>query len=106
MVVAIITSLFFAKNWTMPLKQNWLSVISIGVLGLIGQVFMTRAFQTEETSVLAPFKYMELVYALIIGFLFFGETYHWIPFSGIILIIIGMILNVYAKKNKKVNIVK
>ena len=36
---------------------------------------MTRAFQTEKTSVLAPFKYMELIYAMIMGYFMFGESY-------------------------------
>jgi len=80
------------------LINEWIPVASLGILGLIGQVFMTKAFQTEETSVLAPFKYMELVYALIMGFFFFGETYSLLPFLGILLIIFGMVMNVFAKK--------
>jgi drug/metabolite transporter (DMT)-like permease len=49
---------------------------------------------------LAPFKYMELVWALIMGYFLFGETYSWLPFLGIVLIIMGMMLNVYAKNRK------
>ena len=97
MVVTIIVSLFFVNLWRIPIKNEWYSVVGIGILGLIGQVFMTRAFQTEDTSVLAPFKYMELVWALILGYFLFGETYSWAPFFGISLIIIGMLLNVYSK---------
>ncbi|MDC3210370.1 MAG: DMT family transporter [Saprospiraceae bacterium] len=97
MVVTIIVSLFFVNLWRIPIKNEWYSVVGIGILGLIGQVFMTRAFQTEDTSVLAPFKYMELVWALILGYFLFDETYSWAPFFGISLIIIGMLLNVYSK---------
>lgn len=97
MVVTIIVSLFFVNLWRIPIKNEWHSVVGIGILGLIGQVFMTRAFQTEDTSVLAPFKYMELVWALILGYFLFDETYSWAPFFGISLIIIGMLLNVYSK---------
>lgn len=100
MAAAIIVSLFFASGWRMPLAEEWFPVIGIGITGLIGQVFMTRAFSMEATSVLAPFKYMELVYALIIGFFYFGETYSWLPFAGIVLIISGMLLNIYAKQAK------
>ena len=59
---------------------------------------MTKAFQTEETSVLAPFKYMELVWALILGYIIFGETYHLLPMLGIVFILLGMLLNIYGKK--------
>jgi len=101
MVVTIIVSLFFINHWRMPLGNEWYPVVGIGILGLSGQVFMTRAFQTENTSVLAPFKYMELVWALIMGYFLFGETYSYLAFSGIVLIIMGMMLNVYAKNKKQ-----
>lgn len=98
MLVAMSGSLLFASNWRMPIGDEWKSVLSIGIFGLIGQVFMTSAFQLEETSVLAPFKYMELVFALLIGFTFFGESYSTMAFSSIVLIIAGMLVNVRAKR--------
>ncbi len=98
MLTCIFVSLFFCSNWRIPYPDEWTSVIGMGIFGLIGQVFMTRAFQLEQTSLLAPFKYMELVYALILGFFFFGETYTLFAFSGIILIITGMLLNIWAKQ--------
>ncbi len=101
MVISMTVSLFFIGQWRMPVGTEWYPIMSIGVFGLVGQVFMTKAFEMEETSVLAPFKYMELVWALIMGFLFFGETYTWLPFMGILLIILGMIVNVYAKNRKE-----
>ena len=100
MVISILGSLFFVEHWRLPVANEWWPVLSIGIAGLIGQVFMTRAFQMEETSVIAPFKYMELVYALIMGFIFFDETYSWLPFLGLLLILLGMIMNVFAKRHK------
>ncbi len=101
MVVSLLVGLCSFPIWQMPIGTEWLSVAGIGVFGLIGQIFMTQAFQMEETSVLAPFKYMEIIYALIMGFLFFGETYQFLAFIGILLIISGMLLNVFAKGKKK-----
>ncbi len=100
MVFSILASFLFINYWRMPLGNEWFPVVSIGFFGWIGQIFMTQAFQTEETSVLAPFKYMELVWALLMGYYFLGETYGWLPFGGILLIILGMMLNVYAKSRK------
>ncbi|MFT4663494.1 MAG: drug/metabolite transporter (DMT)-like permease [Polaribacter sp.] len=97
MVTSLFVSLFSMAYWRMPNGAEWIPVVGIGTTGLFGQLLMTKAFQKETTSVLAPFKYMELVYALLIGFFFLGETYEWIPFSGIALIILGMVLNVWGK---------
>lgn len=97
MICSLALSLCFFQYWRMPIGQEWIAVCMIGTSGLIGQVYMTRAFQHEETSVLAPFKYMELVYALIMGYFMFGESYNFIPLMGIVLIIGGMLSNVWAK---------
>ncbi|MEL7223248.1 MAG: DMT family transporter [Bacteroidota bacterium] len=98
MVVSMLGGLCFIGQWQMPGQLEWYAVGGIGVFGLIGQIFMTRAFEYSETSVLAPFKYMELVYALIIGFFFFAEAYSLLPMLGIVLIVAGMIMNIYGKK--------
>lgn len=104
MVISMLLGICSFPFWQMPVGREWVSVLSIGIFGLIGQIFMTRAFQLEETSVLAPFKYMELIYALILGFLFFNETYRPLAFAGIAMIMTGMLLNVFAKnKGKKIN---
>lgn len=101
MVICMLVGICSFPWWQIPVGNEWLSVASIGIFGLIGQVFMTRAFQLEETSVLAPFKYMELIYALILGYFIFGETYRPLAFAGILLILVGMLLNVFAKGSKK-----
>jgi drug/metabolite transporter (DMT)-like permease len=97
MVVSLLGSLFFIPYWRLPVGAEWWPVIGIGVVGLIGQVLMTQAFQKESTSVLAPFNYMEIVYSILIGFFFLGETYDWLPFSGIVLIALGVVMNVLGK---------
>jgi len=103
MVTSLLVSLFSITAWRMPVGEEWIPVVGIGTTGLFGQILMTQAFQKETASVLAPFKYMELVYALLIGFFFLGETYEWLPFSGIGLIVLGMILNVWGKRKGAVD---
>ena len=85
----------------MPNTEEWPAVIGIGIFGLIGQVFMTKAYQLTEASVLAPFKYAGLIYALIIGYAYFGETFTLMPLLGIGLILAGMLLSIYGKQLQK-----
>lgn len=98
MVFSIVGSLFFIQHWRMPIGQEWWWVCSIGILGLVGQIFLTRAFQLADTNTVAPIKYMELVYALIFGFFLFDETYAWLPVMGMCLVVAGMLLNVWVKQ--------
>ena len=101
MVVSMVLGLAFLKFWRMPNTEEWPAVIGIGIFGLIGQVFMTKAYQLTEASVLAPFKYAGLIYALIIGYAYFGETFTLLPLLGIGLILAGMLLSIYGKRQHK-----
>jgi drug/metabolite transporter (DMT)-like permease len=98
MVFSIVGSLFFINYWRMPVGEEWWPVCIIGVLGLVGQVFLTRSFQLADTSTVAPIKYMELVYALLFGFFLFGESYTFWPIIGMTLVVLGMLLNVWIKR--------
>ena len=104
MVVSMLLGLCFVSRWRMPEGDEWPAVVGIGIFGLIGQVFMTKAYQITEASVLAPFKYAGLVYALIIGYVFFGESFTLLPMIGMALIIAGMLLSIYGKSlHRKTN---
>ena len=45
-----------------------------GVLQGVGQYFLVIAFRFGEVAVLGPFRYFNLVWAVIYGFLFFGDV--------------------------------
>ncbi len=98
MVASILGSLFFINHWRMPIGMEWLWVAIIGIFGLVGQVFMTKAFQLADTNTIAPFKYMELIYALGLGLIFLDEKHSNLAIIGMLFIVLGMVLNVYLKK--------
>jgi len=101
MLCCIAVSLCFIQFWRWPIGQEWIWVSSIGVLGLIGQVYMTMAFKHSEATLLAPFKYMELIYAVIIGYFFLQEKYNFFAIAAMALIILGMVLNVIVKRKQQ-----
>lgn len=98
-VVGGVLSIF---DWT-PLKgTDLILLLSLGIFGYFGQVFMTKAFQMGETNVIAPIKYIEVVFAILVGIGFLGETYSLWSFVGIALIISGLLLNLWYKSKNKV----
>lgn len=98
MVVSILGSLVSINHWRLPSSEEWPYVCAIGVLGMIGQIFMTLAFQKADTNTVAPLKYMELVYALLFGFFLFSESYEILPIVGMSLVVAGMLWNVLIKQ--------
>lgn len=96
-IAAIVLGVLMIPFWKNPSSLEWLLLIGVGLSGFFAQVFMTKAFQVGEVSLIAPLKYLEVVYALLIGLIWYGESYAFFSFIGIVLIIAGMLLNVWYK---------
>ena len=85
-------------NWQSPAGVEWFILLSMGFFGFFGQLFMTKAYQMASIGTVAPMKYLEAVFALLVGWIWFGEGYTLLGLIGIALIIFGMLLNVYVKQ--------
>lgn len=97
MVCTVIGLLGSSNSWVQPAGIDWIMLGLLGFLGFLGQYFMTIAAQMETTDIVAPMKYIEIPFTILIGMTFFGETYGWISVIGFILIITGLIANVIYK---------
>lgn len=84
-------------SWIQPSGIDWIMLGLLGFLGFLGQFFMTIAAQMETIDIVAPMKYIEIPFTILIGMTFFGETYGWISVIGFVLIISGLIANVIFK---------
>ncbi|WP_231963660.1 DMT family transporter [Polaribacter sp. KT 15] len=85
-------------NWIMPNNLQWLLLLSSGVFGYIGQLYMTKAFQSNETNLVAPLKYLEVIAMIVIGSIWFDEVYNLWSLLGVFLILVGLIYNIYLKR--------
>ena len=98
MVISTITGAVLSiQNWVQPVGKEWLLLFGLGCFGYFGQVYMTKAFQLVKTTIIAPFKYLEVVFTLLLGVTIFSEVYALYSLLGIALIIIGLVLNVAYK---------
>lgn len=61
-------------GWVMPDLQTLGLLITAGLLGGVGQLFLTEAIRRAPVAVVAPFDYTQLVWASLIGFLVWGES--------------------------------
>jgi drug/metabolite transporter (DMT)-like permease len=60
-------------GWVMPDVPHAAALVAIGLLGGVGQTFLTQGYRYAEASVIAPFEYTTLVWSLAIGWLAFGD---------------------------------
>lgn len=60
--------------WVTPQGWDWLLLIGCGLTGGVAQLFMTRAYALAPAAVVAPFNYTALLFALLFGWLLWGEV--------------------------------
>lgn len=71
--VALFSSIFLPFVWV-PMTLQDLGVLgAMACLSLCGHIFITRAFNTGQVGVIAPFEYTALIWTLIIGYLVWDE---------------------------------
>jgi len=97
-ISAVIGGLLSINGWINPVGKEWLVFLSLGVFGYFAQLYMTKAMQVGETNQVAPLKYLEVIFTIIIGLVWFKEVYTIWSLVGILLIVFGLTLNVTTKK--------
>ncbi|MDP6345392.1 MAG: DMT family transporter [Alphaproteobacteria bacterium] len=71
---ALFCSLVGPFYWTTPaVPVDWLLFAGLGLFGGFGHLFVVKAYQWAEVSMVSPFQYVQLVGATLLGFLIFGE---------------------------------
>lgn len=93
--IASIISFFV---WVQPQGWDWLILLAVGLMTQFAQYFMTMAYQNANLSKISSLTYLSIVYALGFGFFVFDETFTLVSFSGMFLVLAGVLLNVTSKK--------
>jgi len=79
-------------GWNMPNLQDAAMMVLIGILGGLGQILIVQAYRYGDASLIAPFEYSTMLWAVAIGWFWFGE---WptlaILIGATIVIVSGMI---------------
>jgi drug/metabolite transporter (DMT)-like permease len=60
-------------GWHMPDATDWALLLVAGILGGIGQILLTQSYRYADTSVIAPFEYTTMIWALLFGWFMFGD---------------------------------
>ena len=74
LTVALFSLPFALPNWEWPTPGQWALFVLSGMLGTAGHLCLTRAFRLADMSIVQPIKFLELVWAAIMGFLVWGDV--------------------------------
>ncbi len=94
-VLALLTLPF---GWAVPTAREAVLLVGAGFLGGIGQILLTESYRHAETGVIAPFEYVSMLLALVLGYTVFGEVPTYAMLSGALLIVAAGLFIIWRER--------
>ena len=90
--VSILLAPFALAFWSPPSAVQWAFLVACGFLGAGGHYCMVRAFRVADISATQSVKFLELVWAAILGWIVFGTAPAGATVAGGIVILASTLL--------------
>ncbi|MDB2527605.1 DMT family transporter [Candidatus Pelagibacter bacterium] len=81
-----------SMGWKMPDLKDFILLALIGVTGGSANLFLTQSYKLSEVSLVAPLKYLSLVFAIIFGYLIWNEVPTFKTLIGASLVIFASLI--------------
>ncbi|MCC6888585.1 MAG: DMT family transporter [Hyphomicrobiales bacterium] len=69
-------------GWETPGWGELAALVTIGIIGGLAHIFLTESYRLAEASLVAPFDYTSMLWALLLGYLVFSELPDALVFVG------------------------
>jgi drug/metabolite transporter (DMT)-like permease len=86
-------------GWVMPTPWQATMLVMAGLLGGISQLFLTESYRYADATTIAPFDYTQMIWALIVGYLFFAEVPALSVLAGAAIVILAGLLVVWRNRD-------
>lgn len=100
-VGVLIMSAYAPVVWQKPDATQWMLMMLVGFLGLISHFCLIRAFRNAPASLVVPFSYSALLWAIVFGFVVFGALPDQRTLIGAALIIFSGLYIFYRESRKQ-----
>ncbi|WP_088622862.1 DMT family transporter [Oceanicola sp. 22II-s10i] len=61
-------------GWVVPQGWDWAALICCGLVGGLGQILLTSSYKFADASLVAPFDYASMIFAVLFGYFLFDEV--------------------------------
>ncbi len=94
----LIAAIFVSFFWETPTYKEIMLLILLGVGANLIQLFLFLAYKATKASKISPIRYTELPFAILFGFIIFGQIPTITMVIGAILIISGTFISSYNEE--------
>lgn len=85
-------------GWVTPNPGDLAMLVTIGLIGGVAQYAMTRAFRLAEAAAIAPLDYTSMAWAILLGYLIWGDVPSPAVFAGIALVVASGLFILYREQ--------
>ncbi len=82
---------FALLNWQAPTLWQWVGFMATGFLGSAGHYCLTRALSLADISATQSLRFLDLVWAAILGWLVFGDVPSYWTWTGAAVILVSTV---------------
>lgn len=94
-VLGLSTILF---GWVMPSPFETMLLVAIGLSGGVGQLLLTTSFKYADASLIAPFEYTSMAWAVGLSWVIFGDVPGSLTIIGGIIVILSGLFVIFRER--------
>jgi drug/metabolite transporter (DMT)-like permease len=98
LVCAIAGALTLPFEWYTPTLPQLVGLIALGVLGGLAHILLTESYRYAQASVVAPFDYTSMLWALLLGYWLFGELPETLVYLGAAIVAIAGLFVIFRER--------
>jgi drug/metabolite transporter (DMT)-like permease len=85
-------------GWVIPTGRELWLLVAAGLLGGVAQILLTSSYRFAPASVVAPFDYAAMLFAIVIGYVWFDEVPTGMMLAGSSVIILAGVLIIWRER--------
>lgn len=101
LALAGVLLLLWTGDAVWPSTTAWLQLAAATAIGVVAYHSLTAAMRAGEVSVIAPFRYTRLVFAMLLGVLVFAERPDAMTLLGSAVIVLSGLYTVYCERRRR-----
>lgn len=91
LTVTVLSLPMALPHWQSPSAEQWLAFAITGVLGTLGHYCLTRAFHVADISATQSLRFLDLVWASLLGWLVFADVPSASTWAGALVILLATV---------------
>lgn len=103
LTATLLSLVTFPFGWSWPTMEQLILLLTLAALGALAHLLLTRSLAKADPSLLAPFEFLNIVWAIVLGAVLFDERISAMSLAGAVLIIGASVTVTVAGQTPAVN---